>query len=445
MVKKITLFTLAAIVVMGFMHGNGFAEPEDDLNGIQEKRENIKGELSEKEEKSKQFMSEINDLNEEVEEGNAAIAEKEELIEDTEQDIEDTIGDIHSLQDDIKDLETRIDERYDLLKDRLSSYQKSGGRVSYMDVVMGADNFEDFTSRVSLVTKITDSDVALMDQHEQDTKDVEAKQELTMKKLDELNSVKDEQENVLASIDEQRKENEARIETLGEKQETLSASKDELQLEDGDLATLEKRTENSIAASAKAEEEAEQQAEMEAKEKVEKEAELKAEAKSDEKPKQKEQAKKQTAKNNQDQKEKKVATKEKDEAKNNTDKSKDKSSEKASKPDKKSDKKPDSAKKPESDGESFTVTSTAYTATCAGCTGVTSTGIDLKEDPEGKKVIAVDPDVIPLGSVVNVEGYGTAIAGDTGGAINGKKIDVFVPTDEEATAWGVQTVKVTIE
>ena len=43
-------------------------------------------------------------------------------------------------------------------------------------------------------------------------------------------------------------------------------------------------------------------------------------------------------------------------------------------------------------------------------------------------MIAVDPSVIPLGSKVWVEGYGYAIAGDTGGAIKGMKIDLHVPT-----------------
>ncbi|MDX8045119.1 LysM peptidoglycan-binding domain-containing protein [Gracilibacillus sp. S3-1-1] len=94
-------------------------------------------------------------------------------------------------------------------------------------------------------------------------------------------------------------------------------------------------------------------------------------------------------------------------------------------------------------GETLTVTATAYTADCAGCSGVTATGIDLNED-RNMKVIAVDPSVIPLGSRVYVEGYGEAIAGDTGGAIKGNKIDIHVPTASDATNWGVRTVDVTI-
>ncbi|ALA52813.1 ubiquitin-like domain-containing protein [Shouchella clausii] len=87
--------------------------------------------------------------------------------------------------------------------------------------------------------------------------------------------------------------------------------------------------------------------------------------------------------------------------------------------------------------------STAYTAACDGCSGITATGIDLNSNAN-MKVIAVDPSVIPLGTRVHVEGYGEAIAGDTGGAIKGNKIDVHVPTKEDATNYGSKSVKVTI-
>ncbi len=94
-------------------------------------------------------------------------------------------------------------------------------------------------------------------------------------------------------------------------------------------------------------------------------------------------------------------------------------------------------------GQTFAVEATAYTAGCAGCSGITATGINLNNDPYAK-VIAVDPNVIPLGTQVYVEGYGYAIAGDTGGAIKGYKIDIHVPTKKEAYNWGRRTVEITI-
>ncbi|MGA8534906.1 MAG: ubiquitin-like domain-containing protein [Candidatus Tumulicola sp.] len=80
---------------------------------------------------------------------------------------------------------------------------------------------------------------------------------------------------------------------------------------------------------------------------------------------------------------------------------------------------------------------TAYTANCAGCGGVTASG-----RPAGRGVVAVDPRVIPLGTRLFIPGYGPAIAGDTGGAIHGLRIDLGFGSLREATLFGRRQVTV---
>jgi len=94
-------------------------------------------------------------------------------------------------------------------------------------------------------------------------------------------------------------------------------------------------------------------------------------------------------------------------------------------------------------GKTITVKATAYTAYCEGCSGITKNGVNLRQNPD-EKVIAVDPNVIPLGSKVHVEGYGYATAADIGGAIDGNEIDIFYPEEQTALNYGVKTVKVSI-
>lgn len=93
--------------------------------------------------------------------------------------------------------------------------------------------------------------------------------------------------------------------------------------------------------------------------------------------------------------------------------------------------------------KTINVVATAYTAYCVGCSGVTTTGLNLKANPS-QKVIAVDPSVIPLGSKVYIPGYGEAIAADTGGAIKGNRIDIFIPNYTQAVNFGRKNITITI-
>ncbi len=109
--------------------------------------------------------------------------------------------------------------------------------------------------------------------------------------------------------------------------------------------------------------------------------------------------------------------------------------------------KPKAAKKSStsapSGGQTKTMQATAYTADCAGCSGVTATGINLSKN-RSKKVVAVDPSVIPLGSRVWVSGYGEAVAGDTGGDIKGNRIDLHFPDKGSAYSFGRKSVTVKV-
>jgi 3D (Asp-Asp-Asp) domain-containing protein/uncharacterized protein YabE (DUF348 family) len=80
---------------------------------------------------------------------------------------------------------------------------------------------------------------------------------------------------------------------------------------------------------------------------------------------------------------------------------------------------------------------TAYTAGCGGCSGYTATGYRA-----GHGIVAVDPSVIPLGTRLYIPGYGFAIAGDTGGAIRGNRIDLGFDSLSDALQFGRRPVKV---
>ncbi|MCY8493739.1 3D domain-containing protein [Bacillus inaquosorum] len=98
-----------------------------------------------------------------------------------------------------------------------------------------------------------------------------------------------------------------------------------------------------------------------------------------------------------------------------------------------------------------TFEASAYTADCPeGCSGVTATGLDVTGTiyHAGKRIIAVDPSVIALGSTVEIkQADGTtfeAVAQDTGGYIKGAKIDVLAADEADAVQFGRQSVQLRV-
>lgn len=96
---------------------------------------------------------------------------------------------------------------------------------------------------------------------------------------------------------------------------------------------------------------------------------------------------------------------------------------------------------------------TSYTANfqCTGKNpgdkgfGITATGTKAKRVVNGYSTVAVDPDFIPLGTKLYIEGYGYAIAEDVGGGVNGKIIDLyFEPGSDEFRKWFTHYVNVYI-
>lgn len=93
------------------------------------------------------------------------------------------------------------------------------------------------------------------------------------------------------------------------------------------------------------------------------------------------------------------------------------------------------------EGYTLTVEATAYSYAEPGLSNYTADGTNLVNDP---MVIAVDPRVIPLGTMVEIPGYGVFRAADTGGAIVGNKIDVHFTTLAEANNFGRRTITIRI-
>ena len=95
-------------------------------------------------------------------------------------------------------------------------------------------------------------------------------------------------------------------------------------------------------------------------------------------------------------------------------------------------------KKAELPKEKFTINASAYTAAadeCGKSDGITASGTKVKE----KRTLACPPSY-PFGTKISIEGVGTLICEDRGGAIKGNHFDIYVETKKEAFAFGRQNL-----
>lgn len=86
---------------------------------------------------------------------------------------------------------------------------------------------------------------------------------------------------------------------------------------------------------------------------------------------------------------------------------------------------------------------TAY-CDCVICQGSWVGNTAMGFPPTVGVTVAVDTDVIALGTTIYLDGLGLRVAQDTGGGVGGNTIDVFMDTHEEALAWGIRYVDVYI-
>ena len=91
--------------------------------------------------------------------------------------------------------------------------------------------------------------------------------------------------------------------------------------------------------------------------------------------------------------------------------------------------------------EWYNFTATGYSANdpAQGTSGKTATGKNIYEG-----VIAVDPEIIPLGTSVEIKGLGNFVAEDTGGKIKGDRVDIYFNSKQEAISFGKQEIWVRI-
>lgn len=230
--------SLATVVAVGissaFLVDSVAAEPSSESE-VKAEREEIKAELSEAESKIADVLFEIEEVNDELKKVEGALKENKDLQTETETKISKN-------EKEIKVIQKRIEERTDILKERMLAYQQNGGDTAYLEVLLGAKSFNEFISNASAVSKISNADIALAEEHEADKNAVE-------EKLNEQKEEKSKLKEMAGIIKEQKESAKKNKKKLEKKEEKLTALKADLESEDSALASLEAEIRQNMASS----------------------------------------------------------------------------------------------------------------------------------------------------------------------------------------------------
>ncbi|RYG74457.1 peptidase [Lentibacillus lipolyticus] len=236
--KRIVGLT-AGVILAGSLFITAPAGAEK-LQDVQVQRSSVKAELSETEEKIADVMAELDELNEKIDSVDEALAKNRKKMKETKEKIATAKEEIPALEAEMESLEEKVEKRKALMKDRIVSLQKSGGDVSFLEVIFGAESFSDLITRVSAVSKIAESDEKLVEQQEADKAELEEKKKEKEETLKELKTMKVELDGMKETILAQKEQNEADKRKLKAKQEDLQAMKAELKNRDYSLASIER-------------------------------------------------------------------------------------------------------------------------------------------------------------------------------------------------------------
>ncbi|MDA1680422.1 3D domain-containing protein [Bacillus cereus group sp. TH152-1LC] len=418
--KRISSLVLAGIIGLSSTVAVKAESNDEKLNNMQQQLQQNDADMQKKEQEKQAVNKEIQGIENELHNLNNTIAKNKEAQTAIQRKIDETHKQIEQKKNEIVVLEDKVLARKDIMRKRMVSVQNSSNTSLVVEVVVESKNFADFLQRMNAVSTILEADKEILRLQEQDLRQIEEDKKTIDEKEASLVVDKQKLAKAQAELQANLKKRQANLQTVQAKYNAIASQLNLAAEEKAKIESNMKAVQETIAREQEAARiAAEERAKEEAAAKAEQEALAKAQAEIAEKQKQEK------------------ANKPAEPVANNNSKVE-----------------PVEPSKPTAGGKEFYVHATAYTADPAengygpgqqvySAWGPGGKGYNLTANP-GMKLIAVDPSVIPLGSTVKVEGYGIAIAADTGGAIKGHKIDVLMPDKASSSNWGRKNVKVTI-
>lgn len=212
---------------------------------IQSKKSEINSQIDGKSEAINQVKVEQETVNKEIKRIDLAVGDTEVKIVEKQKEISETQEKIRQLQEEIKVLKERIEKRNAVLQERARSMQENG-KVTYLDVLLGAQSFGDFIDRVGAVATIMEADKTILEEHQADKEALEKTQAEVEKSLASLERMLADLESLKKTLSAQKVEKEKIMASLKQEEAAMEEAKLELEEEQALLASQERAMQKAI-------------------------------------------------------------------------------------------------------------------------------------------------------------------------------------------------------
>ncbi|PIC84964.1 peptidase M23 [Sporosarcina sp. P20a] len=221
---------------------------QNEKNAAEVKKKNLDSTIQKKESQIQEKQSKVDALITQIKKLNDKIEETNQNMDRIIAEMDQTKIEIEELQASIKELEIRIKQRDEVLRERVRVMQVKGNKVSYLDVLLGANSFADFIDRFSAVSTLMDADRKIIQQQEDDMALLEEEKKLVEQKLAEQEERKKKIQAMKDELDKQKLEKRDVVRELERSQEKLSGEKGALEEEYSETVAFSSKLEKKIIA-----------------------------------------------------------------------------------------------------------------------------------------------------------------------------------------------------
>lgn len=250
MVKKQHLmavaFTAALLIPTIGAHAESISDLQRQQSELTEKKKTLSNSIKDKKEKIEQAQKSIEKSAKQVSKLNSKITVATDKIDVAKENIEKTTREVEELQVEIEKLQQQIKDRGEVLKERARAMQENGGKVGYIDILLGSNSFSDFIDRASAVNSIINADESIIAEQKNDQQQLEKTQAEVELKLDKQQQQKTDLEDLKSKLNSQKEHKKIMLRKMEQKQSKLNRDRKKLEGDYSEAITVSKNVQQKI-------------------------------------------------------------------------------------------------------------------------------------------------------------------------------------------------------